>query len=125
MDPRFRRCGGVPIKIGRKLYRLAQNCADTYGGNLSLMEIRTISRTDYEESLVKKDIFNLDQPWNSEGCHHASVSAFNGQTVVAVDGKEPDHFIIHKIIQGLHRLSFGLPLDGSSSTRTFLRDASL
>jgi hypothetical protein len=104
MDPRFRRCGGVPIKVGGKLYRLAQNCADTYGGNLSLMEIRTISRTDYEERLAKKDIFNLDQPWNSEGSHHASIAAFNGQTVVAVDGKQPDHLIIHKIIQGLHRL---------------------
>src|SRR5262249_21529966 len=62
MDPRFRRCGGVPIKIGGKLYRPAQNSAGTYGGNLSLMEIRTISRTEYKESLAKKDIFNLDQP---------------------------------------------------------------
>jgi hypothetical protein len=106
MDPRFRRCGGVPIKIDGKLYRLAQNCADTYGRNLSLMEIRTISRTEYEESPAKADIFNLDQLWNSEGGHHASVSAFNDQTVVAVDGMEPDHLIIHKIIQGLHRLFF-------------------
>jgi hypothetical protein len=34
MDLRYRRCGGAPIKIGGKFYRLAQNCADTYGGNL-------------------------------------------------------------------------------------------
>jgi hypothetical protein len=103
-DPRFRRCGGVPINLSGKLYRLAQNCAHTYGGNLTLMEIRAISRTEYEESPVKEDIFNLDQSWNSEGSHHASVAMFHGQTVVAVDGKQPDHFLIHKVVQGLDRL---------------------
>jgi hypothetical protein len=103
-DPRFRRCGGVPINLNGKLYRLAQNCAHTYGGNLTLMEIRTISPTEYEESPVREDIFDLDQPWNSEGSHHASLATFNDQTVVAVDGKELDHFVVHKIVQGLDRL---------------------
>jgi hypothetical protein len=103
-DPRFRRCGGVPIVLNGKFYRLAQNCAHTYGGNLTLMEIRAISRTEYEESPVKEDIFNLDQHWNSEGSHHASLATFNGQTVVAVDGKQPDHLVIHKVVQGLDRL---------------------
>jgi hypothetical protein len=104
IDPRYRRCGGVPIKIGGKLYRLAQNCADSYGGNLTMMEIRTISRTEYEENPAKENIFNLDQPWNREGGHHASVVTFNNQTVIAVDGKESDHLVIHKVVQGLHRL---------------------
>ena len=103
-DPRFRRCGGVPINLNGKLYRLAQNCARTYGGNLTLMEIRAISRTEYEESPVNEDIFNLDQRWNSEGSHHASVARFHEQTVVAVDGKQLDHLVIHKVVQGLDRL---------------------
>jgi hypothetical protein len=68
------------------------------------MEIRAISRTEYEESPVKEDIFVLDQRWNSEGSHHASLATFNGQTVVAVDGKQPDHLVIHKVVQGLDRL---------------------
>ena len=103
-DPRFRRCGGVPINLNGKLYRLAQNCARTYGGNLTLMEIRAISRTEYEEGPVNEDIFNLDQRWNSEGSHHASVARFHEQTVVAVDGKQLDHLVIHKVVQGLDRL---------------------
>jgi len=107
VDPRYRRCGGAPIKMGGRLYRLAQNCADTYGGNLTLMEIRKISRTEYEESPAKENIFNLDQSWNREGGHHASFATFNGQTVVAVDGKEYDHFLIHKVVYCLHGLIAG------------------
>jgi hypothetical protein len=104
VDPRFARCGGVPVKVGRKLYRLAQNCAETYGRNLNVMEIKEISRTEYNESPVKENIFGLDKSWNSLGSHHVSLASFKGQTIIAIDGQEPDHFVIHKAVQGLHRL---------------------
>ena len=38
--------------MGKTLYRFAQDCSRTYGGNLNLMEIETLSHTDYNERLA-------------------------------------------------------------------------
>ena len=103
-DPRFERCGGAPLVLDGKLYRPAQNCAETYGGNLSLMEVIEISPTSYEERLARQDIFRLERAWMSEGAHHVSMAEFKGKRVVAIDGKELDHLVVHKIVQGIYRM---------------------
>jgi hypothetical protein len=104
-DPRFERCGGAPLMLDGKLYRPAQNCAETYGGNLSLMQVVEISPTNYEERPARQDIFMLDRAWMSEGAHHVSIAEFKGKRAVAIDGKELDHLAVHKIVQGLYRMS--------------------
>jgi hypothetical protein len=113
-DARFRRCGGAPVRIDKTLYRLAQDCSRTYGGNLNLMEIETLSHTDYNERLARENIFRCDRPWNRQGGHHASVVMFNGSTVVAIDGKQYDHYLIHKIVRGAYWLATGDAAAGPS-----------
>jgi hypothetical protein len=101
-DPHFRRCGGIPLRYDGRLYRVAQNCSDIYGGNINLMEIQVITPTSYVEKMVRQDIFQKDQLWNRVGSHHISVAKFKGKIVVAVDGQEYDYYL-HKIIRRLHR----------------------
>jgi hypothetical protein len=96
-DPRFSRCGGVPFRIGEKYYRPAQNCAEVYGGNLSLMEIQELNRSHYSERLIQADICGKDQHWNRGGGHHISMATYNEKIVIALDGWTYDYYV-HKII---------------------------
>jgi hemin uptake protein HemP len=102
-DPRFARCGGVPIRHEGRLLRPAQNGTGLYGGNLSLLEITAISPTAYAERLYQADIFDGSAPWNRQGGHHLSVAPFRSGIAVAVDGQAWDHYV-HKIVGVLHRL---------------------
>jgi hypothetical protein len=90
-DPRFSRSGGLPIVLNGQLYRIAQDCSVTYGGNLNILRVLELSPSGYREELAREAFFECDQPWNSEGGHHLSVARFKGQTVVATDGKQADY----------------------------------
>jgi hypothetical protein len=92
-DPRFRRCGGVPVRIGSVWYRLAQNCAERYGGNLNLMRIDPLTPDAYAERLDRADLFDGSRSWNRLGGHHLSAVPFAGGTAVAVDGQQHDAYL--------------------------------
>ena len=55
-----------------------------------------LTRDRYEEELVVDDYFELEESWNMRGGHHFSIADFQGQTVIAVDGKHDD-FLINKV----------------------------
>jgi hypothetical protein len=95
-DPRYSRCGGVPFVIDGQLVRPAQDCANLYGANVSLMRIDRLSPTQYGESLLRPAIFTGDHAWNASGGHHVSVCPMPHGVVVAIDGQVADH-ILHRI----------------------------
>ena len=90
-DLRYSRCGG-PILSGKDgaIYRLAQDCAQTYGRNLHVVLIKALSRHEYKEALVESDILSNNDRWNSNGAHHMSFARYKGRTVCATDGLGPD-----------------------------------
>jgi hypothetical protein len=47
------RPGGTPFMSGGRLYRPAQDCSNTYGGALSLMEITQLDEAHFSERLVR------------------------------------------------------------------------
>ncbi len=101
-DPRYERCGGSIITINDELYRIAQDCSSEYGKNISILRVKNLSKTNYDEVVFAENYFDLDQSWNSQGGHHLSLVKFNGKTVIAVDGKQND-FYINKFLALLHR----------------------
>jgi len=104
-DLRYNRCGGVPFTLDGALVRPAQNCAVTYGGNVNLMAIETLSPTHYRERLLRTDIFCANAPWNRAGAHHVSVAAFGDKVALAVDGQAYDYYIHKWITRGWMMLS--------------------
>lgn len=104
-DPRYRQCGGSPIVLHDKLYRIAQDGSGEYGRNISLLEITELSRTHYEERVVADDYFDLKHTWNRRGGHHLSIAEFKGKTVIAVDGKQDD-LLINKLLAPIHTYLF-------------------
>lgn len=87
------RCGGGIVKIGDSLYRPAQDGSAAYGGNLNIMKIEEMSPSSYRETLFRKGIFQGQFDWCSKGGHHFSMVEFAGKTVIAVDGKQPGHWL--------------------------------
>ena len=86
------RGGGSLINWDGKLYRPAQNCSQTYGGNLGIMEIVKMNTDEYSEVCVHTDIFDRSAKWRSEGAHHLSFAKFNGCNILAVDGLQQDYW---------------------------------
>ena len=101
-DPRYNQCGGSPIYLDGRLYRIAQDCSGEYGRNISILEIVELSKTAYREELVIRDYFPLNDEWNARGGHHLSVANFKGRTVVAVDGKQDDLWV-NKVFSLIYR----------------------
>ena len=86
------RGGGPLINWDGKLYRPAQNCSRSYGGNLGIMEIVKMTPDEYCEVRVRTDIFDRSAAWRSVGAHHLSVANFNGRNILAVDGLQQDYW---------------------------------
>jgi len=92
-NPSDYRSGGALIDWNGKLYRPAQNCTQSYGGNLGIMEIVNMSQNSYTEVCIKSDIFDTSVDWRSSGAHHLSLANFNGRNILAVDGRQSDYWI--------------------------------
>jgi hypothetical protein len=95
-DPRFQRCGGAPIRIGTHLYRIAQDCAERYGGDLNLLRIDLLTPDHFRETLDTAGLLKRTEHWNRLGGHHLSVAPFAGGIAIAVDGQARDH-LRHKL----------------------------
>jgi hypothetical protein len=105
-DPRFSRSGGLPVIVNGQLFRIAQDCSKTYGGNLNILRVCDLSTSGYREELAREGFFECNQPWNSEGGHHLSVAHFRGETVVAADGKQND-YLANKFLSPVFRTAEG------------------
>ncbi len=101
-DPKYSRCGGCLVEIDNRLFRIAQDCSSEYGRNISILRIQELSKTAYDEEVFVANYFESKETWNAKGGHHLSLANFNGQTVIAVDGKQNDLFI-NKFLALIHR----------------------
>jgi beta-xylosidase len=94
------RCGGQIFELDGDLYRPAQNCEKSYGQNLSIFQIITLTHTDYEEKSYHNDIFNSKDKFFSQGGHHLSQIKFNGETILAVDGLKKE-MVLNTLLQSI------------------------
>jgi hypothetical protein len=66
------RPAGRPFAIGDRLYRPAQDCHDTYGGAVQIMEVLTLTPTGFRETVALR--LEPDPTWPyPDGLHHLVV----------------------------------------------------
>lgn len=92
-DKSISRNGGKPLCIQNVLYRVAQNCKQSYGQNISLLKIDQLSFDKYSEHMTVPDLFQIKPKWMEAGCHHISTAWFRNEHFVAVDGMRRDSYL--------------------------------
>jgi len=71
-DTASARPAGRPFSLNGRLYRPAQDCTDTYGGAVHVMEIVALTPTDFHERLALR--LEADPAWPyPDGLHHLVV----------------------------------------------------
>ena len=85
---KYSRSGGSILKNDDKLIRIAQDTSNMYGDNFNVFEIKKLSVTEYEESLVHENVIKKDMKWNVEGGHHFNSVLFKDRYISVFDGKK-------------------------------------
>jgi hypothetical protein len=96
-DMSVSRPGGRVIALNNCLYRLAQDCTGSYGRQLHLREITSLTPTHYAErpALDRALLTGSGQGWNRGGMHHLDAQLNQsdrtpaGSWIAVVDGKAP------------------------------------
>ena len=103
------RNGGSVFEYEGHLLRVAQDCSNTYGGNMHLLEIDELTPDSYKEHIYAENILpNLKL--YKEGGHQLSFAEFKGLLIIATDFKCSRRFYLlkawHKILRALKLSSF-------------------
>jgi len=101
---KYGRCGGPLIEADGHLYRPAQDCVATYGGQVHLMEIDELTPTLYKEHTYRDDVLPKNQKRYKIGGHQLSFAKFKGKTVVATDEKYYCTFLLARLLDKAKRL---------------------
>lgn len=103
---KFGRNGGSLIEKDNLLYRVAQDCSETYGGNIHLMQIDQLTPLSYKEHVYKENIIPIGIDFYKKGGHQLNYVKYKGKIIVATDAKcdKPFYFvrIVNKILTKLH-----------------------
>jgi hypothetical protein len=76
------RPAGSIIRVGKSLYRPAQNCSEYYGKSITMQKIETLTETQYAESTAFLLEPSHDSPFKS-GLHTINST---GDGVIVIDG---------------------------------------
>jgi len=104
---KYGRNAGSLIELHGKLFRPTQDCTNTYGGQVNIMEITLLSPDKYTEIIAKEHILPSSFKFYRQGGHQLNFVEFNGQTVVATDAKRDRCFPAVRIADKMKRI-FGL-----------------
>lgn len=88
------RNAGSIIDVDGHLYRPVQVCKNGYGEQTSIMEIETLSPTDYKEILYKNNIIDTKLSLYKDGGHQWNPVEFLGKRVVATDYREKNYNLV-------------------------------
>jgi hypothetical protein len=100
-DKSISRNGGRPLCIQNVFYRVAQNCKQYYGQNISLLQIDELSVENYSEHMTVIDLFKQKPEWMELGYHHISTVLFKNEYFVAVDGMRRDKYLNTLLLAGM------------------------
>lgn len=89
---KFGRNAGSLIEHDGRLFRPAQDCTETYGGQVHVMEITTLSQEEYNEQPYIEQILPTTEFFFAKGGHQLSYTRFKGRTIMAADAKRDRSF---------------------------------
>lgn len=94
---KYGRNGGGILSINEGIYRVNQNCFNSYGENINIFKINDISPTSYKETPYIENLFPNNNLFYNNGGHHFSVAHFKGNTIVATDAKDCRSFLMAQL----------------------------
>ncbi|KAL4332764.1 hypothetical protein GQ457_07G018890 [Hibiscus cannabinus] len=84
------RNGGRPFRYNGNLYRVGQDCGETYGRRVRIFKVEVLSRVDYKEVEVPfpfEESSKGRNAWNGARYHHLDVQQLrSGEWVGVMDG---------------------------------------
>lgn len=98
---KYGRCGGAPLNIDGKLYRVAQDCVNRYGDNVHVLQIETLTMDTYLERVIVDNLFDTATPYYKEGGHQLNIVKFRNSYIIATDAKEYRSFLVPRILKKL------------------------
>ena len=101
----FGRNAGSLIQFDGGLYRPAQDCSQTYGGQVNVMEITRLTPDEYEEKLVVKHILPSSKSFYRQGGHQLNYVDYNGSIIMATDAKRDRAFPVLRIVDKIKRIT--------------------
>ena len=93
------RCAGSLLEHDGHLYRYAQDCGETYGGQVHLLEIDRLTPTEFKEHIVKENILYKDQCFYKYGGHQVNFIKFKNKIILATDAKDEVTFLFERIFR--------------------------
>lgn len=97
------RNGGSLIEHDGHLYRVAQDCSKTYGGDIHLLEIDELTPTSYKEHVFAENLIPKELGYYKNGGHQLNFAKFKDKVIVATDAKRDRCFYLLKPINKLLR----------------------
>lgn len=88
ISQKFGRNAGSLLEWDGNLYRFAQDCNGSYGENVSVFKVNSITEADYKEELVAENVFDKALLWYKEGGHQLNYVRFKNKTVIVTDTRE-------------------------------------
>ena len=93
----FGRNAGSLIEYAGKLFRPAQDCSESYGGQVNVMEIAQLTPDEYEEKLYVKHLLPYNDIFHRQGGHQLNYVVFKDRIIMATDAKRDRSFPVLKI----------------------------
>lgn len=103
-DLMYGRNAGSLIEFEGKLYRPTQDCSQTYGGQVNLMEIVEITPLHYEEKVYSEHVLPQSTEFYRFGGHQLNFVTFKGLNIVATDAKRDRCFPVLRIVDKIKRI---------------------
>lgn len=97
------RNAGCLQEINGRLYRFSQNCVYGYGDNVNVSEVLQLTTTEYQEHIIKENIYSLEIPFYHRGGHQLNIAIFKDSWIVATDAKEYHPLLYARIMNRLKR----------------------
>lgn len=104
------RNGGRPIMYEGNIYRVGQDCAETYGRRVRVFKVEVLTKDEYREVEVPLNFGRSDKgrnAWNGARYHHLDVQQLgSGEWVAVMDGdRVPSGDPVRRFILGFTSLS--------------------
>ncbi|WP_289705630.1 hypothetical protein [Bacteroides acidifaciens] len=100
----FGRNAGSLIECDGSLYRPAQDCSQTYGGQVNVMKITQLTPEIYEETLFARHILPSSESFYRQGGHQLNYVDYKGSIIMATDAKRDRAFPVFRIADKIKRI---------------------
>lgn len=101
---KYGRNAGSLIEHEGRLFRPAQDCSQTYGGQVNVMEITKLTPEIYEEKLYIHHILPVSDSFHRQGGHQLNCVYFRGLIVMVTDTKRDRAFPIIRIADKIKKI---------------------